>query len=228
MRASATGARWGHSGGTLFLDEITQLPPEQQRLLANALETHTFRRVGGTHDIQADLRLMAATSDDVQQALNDGRLREDLYRLLDTYLLPIPPLRQRADDVELLARHFVDLLNEREFAQKRLGYSALRAFTEYPWPGNVQELRAVVENAYGQADGNTIDALDLPNSDNAHGRGLHTSTIEISVGMPLDEVEEQLIRATLEAVGGTRHRAASMLGISPKTLYNKLQKMKIS
>ncbi|MCY0388542.1 sigma-54 dependent transcriptional regulator [Robbsia sp. Bb-Pol-6] len=223
----ATGAFERATGGTLFLDEITQLPLEQQRLLVEALENRTFRRVGGSHDIPTDFRLIVATSDDVQRAVAEGRLHEALYRLIDTYMVPMPPLRERLEDVELLAHYFVEQLNAREGTQKRLAPAAIRAFSDYEWPGNVQELRESIEIAYRHSDG-VIDSLDVPENGSGSKRVIRPGTVEISVGMPLEEVEEMLIRATLDAVGGTRHRAASMLGISPKTLYNKLQKMKLA
>ncbi len=224
----SVGAFERATGGTLFLDEITQLPLEQQRMLVAALESHTFRRMGGTHDIPIDFRLIVSTSEDPTQALGEGRLRDDLYRLVDSVLLPVPALRERPEDVDLLAQYFVEQLNERdgEAGAKRLAPSALRGLSGYEWPGNVHELREAVETAYRQSD-SVIEALDLIEVSHGTKRTVRPGSVEIAVGMPLADVEELLIRATLDAVGGTRHRAATMLGISPKTLYNKLQRMKL-
>lgn len=223
----AAGAFERATGGTLFLDEIAQLPMDQQRTLIEALENRTFRRVGGSHDIPTDFRLVVSSSEDVRQAVADQRLHEALYRLVDSYTVPLPPLRDRLEDVELLAHYFVEQLNAHEGMHKRLAPAAIRAFSDYEWPGNVQELRESIEIAYRHADA-VIESLDVPENGSGTKRVIRPGTVEISVGMPLEEVEEMLIRATLDAVGGTRHRAASMLGISPKTLYNKLQKMKLA
>ncbi|WP_429497369.1 sigma-54-dependent transcriptional regulator [Robbsia andropogonis] len=227
------------TGGTLYIDDITHLSVEQQRQLIAVLSQHTFRRVGGTHDIPADFRLVAASHEDPMQALGEGRLRDDLYRLLVPQAIAVPALRERLGDVEMLAQHFVDQLNESELSTnaqntdgttppsvpKYLASLALRGLEQYQWPGNVRELQDAVEAAYKQTGPleTTIESLAPASS----GQKIRPGSIEITVGMPLDDVEELLIRATLEAVGGTRHRAASMLGISPKTLYNKLQRMKM-
>jgi len=214
------------TGGTLFLDEITQLPEEQQEQLVGALEDHVFRRVGGTQDISTDFRLVVSSSEDIQQAIASGRMHEGLFRLLESHIIAMPALRERPEDVDLLAQHFIDQLNEREGSEKRIASSALRGLSAYDWPGNARELREAIEMAYRQTDA-VVDTLDLVDHSNGVKRTVRPGSIEIAVGMPLDDVEELLIRATLEAVGGTRHRAAAMLGISPKTLYNKLQRMKM-
>ncbi|WP_347554703.1 sigma-54 dependent transcriptional regulator [Robbsia sp. KACC 23696] len=228
------------TGGTLYIDDVTHLSVEQQRQLVAVMTQHTFRRVGGTHDIPADFRLVAGSNEDPMQALGEGRLRDDLYRLLVPQAIAVPALRERFGDVEMLAQYFVDQLNESTLAlagtqgndgslpqsvPKYLASLALRGLEQYQWPGNVRELQEAVESAYKQAGPMeaTIESL-APVSG---GQKIRPGSVEITVGMPLEEVEELLIRATLEAVGGTRHRAASMLGISPKTLYNKLQRMKL-
>lgn len=219
-----SGALERASGGTLYLDDITRLPVEQQFSLVKALQERSFRRVGGTYDMPTDFRVLASTTEDPQQAVGEGRLRGDLHRLLNTFVVPVAPLRSRNDDIPLLAEHFVSQLNEHDKENKHLGFDALREALEYPWPGNVRELRGAVENAYRHSD-HIIETIEIPGRAQS---GARASSVHIRVGMPLADVEEMLIRATLDAVGGTRHRAASMLGISPKTLYNKLQRMKLT
>jgi DNA-binding NtrC family response regulator len=228
------------TGGTLYIDDVTHLSIEQQRQLVAVLTQHTFRRVGGTHDIPADFRLVAAAHEDPMQALGEGRLRDDLYRMLVPQAIAVPALRERFGDVDMLAQYFVDQLNESALSAgsgqgadgslttsvpKYLASLALRGLEQYQWPGNVRELQDAVEAAYKQTGPmeSTIESLTPTSA----GQKVRPGSVEITVGMPLEEVEELLIRATLEAVGGTRHRAASMLGISPKTLYNKLQRMKL-
>lgn len=220
-----SGALERANGGTLFLDEIVQLPIEHQHALANALRSRVFRRIDGSVDLPSDFRIVAATTQDPQRAVAEGRLRQDLYLLMEASTLRVPPLRERLEDVALLASAFVDALNHREGAHKRLAGGALEAIAHYDWPGNVQELRETIEHAYLLAD-DVIEQIALPGEQGASGRS-RGGSVQIDVGTPLADVEEMLIRATLDAVGGTRHRAATMLGISPKTLYNKLQRMKL-
>ncbi|SDV50997.1 sigma-54-dependent transcriptional regulator [Chitinasiproducens palmae] len=219
----AAGALERASGGTLFLDELTQLPIEHQHALAATLRSRTFQRLGGSVDLPADFRVIASTTQDPQRAVAEGRLRQDLYLAFEASTVSIPPLRERREDVAQLAHHFVDLFNQREGGNKRLAADALAALEARNWSGNVKELRDAIEQAYRGADDLlTISALD----GQVNGQGSRGGSVHIDVGTPLADVEEMLIRATLDAVGGTRHRAASMLGISPKTLYNKLQRMK--
>ena len=219
--ARGIGALEAAAGGTLLLDEVVKLPLDAQRALLAALQSRTFRRVGGSIDLVTDFRIVAATSDDLGRALDEGRLLPELYERLAMTMLPLPPLRDRLDDVPLLAIHFVDEFNREQHAQKQLDAACLREFEGHDWPGNVRELRTRLERAHRLSDG-VIDSLH--DGDAAAGR--NGSSVQVTVGTPLALVEELLIRATLDAVGGTRHRAASMLGISPKTLYNKLQRMK--
>jgi two-component system response regulator HydG len=224
--ARETGALEQATGGTLFLNEVTRLPLEQQSHLVSALSRRTFRRMGGSTDVVTDFRLISSTSEHPQAAVEAGRLRRDLYERLNIAPLPVPPLRERSEDIELLAAHFVDRFNDELHVSKRLTPSCIQELITYDWPGNVRELRDRLQRAHLLADG-TIETL----SDGVNGRsgpGVNGSSVQITVGTPLALVEEILIRATLDAVGGTRHRAASMLGISPKTLYNKLQRMKMT
>jgi two-component system, NtrC family, response regulator HydG len=220
-------------GGTLFLDEITDLPLVQQEALLRALDSQTFMRVGGTHQVVTDFRLIAATRRPVREAVSDGTLREDLWLRLDASSIALPPLRERGEDAVLFAEVLVDDLNREVNASgfatvnKHIGPNLIRECLSYDWPGNVRELHERVRRAYN-ASGEVIETLRADEASGAGGRRLNGGSVQVTVGTPLADVEDLLIRATLDAVGGTRHRAATLLGISPKTLYNKLQRMKLS
>jgi DNA-binding NtrC family response regulator len=220
-------------GGTLFLDQIDALPIPQQEALLRALDSQTFMRVGGSNKIVTDFRLLAATRTPVKDAVADGKLREDLFLRLNASSIALPPLRDRGDDIALLAEHFVYELNRENHvsgitsgAPKRVSPDFIRECLATEWPGNVRELRERVRRAY-HASGDVIETLRADEQGAAGGRGLNGTSVQVTVGTALADVEDMLIRATLEAVGGTRHRAATLLGISPKTLYNKLQRMKL-
>ncbi len=278
-KGSFTGALRQHrgfferaDGGTLFLDEITEMPMELQVKLLRVLETGSFVRVGSDAVINVDVRIVAATNRPPGEAVSNGKLREDLYYRLNVFPIELPPLRDRLEDVPLLAEHFLAGLNEREGAHKRLSENALRALAEYRWPGNVRELRNAVHRGFILAEGDVIEVANLPigaasiapepppaaASDamaaarpeaqssppvpgvapspgsapsatrtpapaahapaaNSHGR------LDIAVGTSIAEAERTLILATVEHCGGHRERAAAMLGISAKTLYNRLK-----
>lgn len=221
------GALERAAGGTLFLDEVTLLPLEQQDMLLGALTGRAFRRIGGATDLVTDFRLITATSHDPHEAVSEGRLRAGLLERLGMVPLPVPPLRERTEDIELLGEHFVDEFNSEFGVGKRLAPSCVQELITYDWPGNATELRTRLHRAHMLAE-NTIETIYDSTDSHFGARGSNGSSVQISVGTPLALVEELLIRATLDAVGGTRHRAASMLGISPKTLYNKLQRMKLA
>ncbi|GAB5099446.1 sigma-54 dependent transcriptional regulator [Caballeronia sp. LP006] len=219
-------------GGTLFLDQIDSLPAAQQEALLRALDSQTFMRVGGSNRIMTDFRLIAASRTPIRDAVANGALREDLFQRLAGSSINLPPLRERDDDIALVAEQFVDELNRENHiagitsgSPKRISPAFLRECIANEWPGNVRELRERVRRAY-HASGETIETLRA-DEQGGSGRGLNGSSVQVTVGTALADVEDMLIRATLEAVGGTRHRAATLLGISPKTLYNKLQRMKL-
>ncbi|ACC70036.1 sigma-54 dependent transcriptional regulator [Paraburkholderia phymatum] len=221
------------SGGTLFIDEITLLPRPQQEALLSALDSQTFMRVGGTNQVATDFRLIASTRKAPRAALADGTLHQDLGLRLEAAALSLPPLRERGDDPALFAQVIVDELNDEANARgvadatKLVGPNFVRECLAYEWPGNVRELQDRVRRAY-HASGDVLETLRADESNGAGGRDLNGGRVQVTVGTPLADVEEMLIRATLDAVGGTRHRAASLLGISPKTLYNKLQRMRLN
>ncbi|CAG4906464.1 sigma-54-dependent transcriptional regulator [Paraburkholderia saeva] len=221
------------SGGTLFIDEISELPQAQQEALLRALDSQTFMRMGGTNQLVTDFRLIASTRKVPRAAVADGSLNEDLWLRLDAAALTLPPLRERGDDAALFAEAFVDQLNREAHARGLTGTTKLiapnfiRECLAYDWPGNVRELQDRVKRAY-IASGDVLESLHADETGAAGARELNGSRVQVTVGTPLADVEEMLIRATLDAVGGTRHRAASLLGISPKTLYNKLQRMRLN
>lgn len=220
-------------GGTLFLDEIAELPLPQQEALLRAIDSQTYMRVGGTHPMSVDCRIVATMRKPPRNAVSEGKLREDLWLRLDAASMTLPPLRERDHDAVLLADALVDDLNHEVNASglatvnKRVGPNLVRECLGYDWPGNVRELHERVRRAYNVSD-DIVDTLRAEQMTTVGGRRANGASVQVAVGTPLADVEDILIRATLDAVGGTRHRAATLLGISPKTLYNKLLRMKIT
>jgi DNA-binding NtrC family response regulator len=218
------------AGGTLFLDEITEMPLELQVKLLRVLESERFLRVGGTEPIEADARVVAATNRDPHEAVSNGALREDLYYRLNVFPIAVPPLRDRGEDVEQLAQYFLDDLNRAEGTEKRWGKDALRAITERAWRGNVRELRNAVQRAFILADREIDEAAlrvfeRIRDDDAAPVSG--EESLEMFVGSEIAAVEKRLILATLDRCGGDKPKAAQMLGISLKTLYNRLARYRI-
>jgi DNA-binding NtrC family response regulator len=227
-RGSFTGASAQHAGyferargGTLFLDEITEMPVELQVKLLRVLETCEITRVGGGTQLPVNVRVVAATNRDPEQAVSEGRLREDLYHRLNVFPMEIPPLRERGDDVELLAQHFLGELNREHDTSKRWAPEALEALRRASWPGNVRELRNAVQRAYILANAE-IGPDALPGL--GGGAVPCGPTLRVPIGTPVAEVERQLILGTLQQTGGDKRRAASVLGISLRTLYNRLKR----
>jgi DNA-binding NtrC family response regulator len=233
------------NGGTLLLDEITEMKPELQAKLLRVIEDRKLRRVGGTSDIALNVRVLAASNRDLADAIHTGRLREDLYYRLNVFTIALPRLAERLEDLPLLVDHFV-----REFARANskqvsgVDNACLEALKARPWPGNARELRNVIERAVIVSTGPLITVADLPAlaapaahpapppqvpETSAPVAAARPAPPEpgspapgLPVGQPLREVERQVILKTLEMAGGNRVRAAEILGISPKTLYNKL------
>lgn len=226
-RGSFTGADRQHkgyferaSGGTLFLDEVIEMPTELQVKLLRVLETGTFMRIGSNQELSTDVRIIAATNRDPEAAIAEGRLRLDLYHRLNVFPLRIPALRERGHDIEMLARHFLDEFNTAHGSAKQIPAKALAALCHYHWPGNVRELRNFMQRAYILSD----QVLDTPALDSGPARCSATAlTLAIPVGTSLADVDRKLIFATLELCGGVKKRAADLLGISLKTLYNRLE-----
>jgi DNA-binding NtrC family response regulator len=202
-------------GGTLFLDEIGEMEPESQVKLLRILESRTFFRVGGTRPRRVDLRLVAATNRDLAEAMKVGEFRQDLYYRINTITVQLPPLRERPEDVTLLARHFVEA--NAAYGHKRLGAAALACLEAYGWPGNVRELEHAIERAAILTKGEEIQVEDLP-PEIARGGSV---TAPPAAGS-LEAVERQHIVSTLREVGGHRGKAAALLEVDPKTLYRKV------
>jgi len=213
-------------GGTLLLDEVAELSPEAQAGLLRVLEERKLMRLGGTSLVAVDVRVIAATHVDLKEAVAARRFREDLYYRLSVLVTVIPPLRERREDVEALARHFLDLLARR--ATRRvdgIAPAALDALTSYRWPGNVRELRNVIERAVMLGTGDVIEVDDLP----PEIRGSHPAPApvageQVTLPLPVDELERHNLLAALAVTGGNKTRAARLLGIDRVTLYNRLRK----
>lgn len=220
----ATGRRLGSferaDKGTLFLDEITEMPVDMQVNLLRVLETRTVTRVGGSGEIPVDVRVIAATNRDPVEAIAQGRLREDLYFRLNVFPLKVAPLRDRPEDVPLLAQHFLAALNAEGGTGKHFTEAALERLSRHRWPGNVRELKHAVKRAYILAD-DAIDAEHVPTDES--GPPLFAGDKErLSAGMSIGEAERRLIDLTLAHFDGDKKRTARALGVSLKTLYNRL------
>ena len=220
----AAGQRAGYfehaAGGTLFLDEVSELTAETQVKLLHVLESGAFLRVGGSDEMRVDVRIIAASNRSLPAAVQAGRFRRDLMYRLAVFPIEVPPLRERVGDVELLAGHFVARLNARERACKNLSRRSLEVMRAHAWPGNVRELRNVVQRAYILA-GRHIEVTGAslgPRGAARRGDG----ALSFGVGTPLAEAQREIILATLDHYGGDKRRAARVLGVSLKTLYNRL------
>ena len=208
------------SGGTILLDEITEMSFALQVKLLRVLETGTFVRVGSTQPIATDVRVLAATNRQPGKAVVEGKFREDLYHRLNVFPVHVPPLRDRGTDLEMLAEHFLNELNTTEQSAKRFGASATASLYQHTWPGNVRELKNYVQRAYLLADA-VID--NDAQSEAAPASADEDEEIMVKIGTPLDEIEERVTMATLARCGHVKKRAAEILGISLKTLYNRLE-----
>ncbi|MDX1694292.1 MAG: sigma-54 dependent transcriptional regulator [Ketobacteraceae bacterium] len=206
-------------GGTLFLDEITEMPLDLQVKLLRVLESGEYRAVGSDSAKHADVRIIAATNRDPTEAIEQETFRSDLYFRLASFPVYIPPLRERGEDVEGLAKHFLAYRNSEEHTSKGITEAALRKIKAYDWPGNVRELKHVVERAF-------LLSLDTIDSDHIiiepYGMELDGDHGAIPKGLTLKELEQQAIMETLEENHGKKVETAKQLGISVKTLYNKL------
>ncbi|HZW72027.1 MAG TPA: sigma-54 dependent transcriptional regulator, partial [Caldimonas sp.] len=229
-KGSFTGADRQHlgffertNGGTLLLDEITEMPLDLQVKLLRVLETGTFMRVGSTQVQETDVRIVAATNRNPAEAVAKGKLREDLLYRLNVFPIHLPPLRERVDDIPLIAEHFLEQIGEREGAAKKLGADVLERFAAYRWPGNVRELRNVVYRAYVMTPGPTIHDDGLPAPGQAGASAAAVPTLTLRVGTTLAEADRLLTLATLEHLNRHKERTAATLGISLKTLYNRLK-----
>jgi DNA-binding NtrC family response regulator len=207
--------------GTLFLDEIGEINQNVQIKILRVLQERKFERVGGEETVETDVRIVAATNRDLKEEIKKGNFREDLYYRLNVVNIRVPPLRERRDDIPLLAMSFL-----REFAEengKKLeGFDpkARQALYAYPWPGNVRELRNSVESAVVMSSEGLVGLDDLPPNVRSSSE---ERDVRVPVGSTLEEAEKILIRETLAAQGGNKSRTAEILGIGRKTLYQKIE-----
>ncbi|HUO82177.1 MAG TPA: sigma-54 dependent transcriptional regulator [Gammaproteobacteria bacterium] len=227
-RGSFTGAQKRHAGyferaagGTLFLDEVTELPAGLQAHFLRVLETGVLTRVGGSKEIELDVRIVAATNRDPEAAVASGEFREDLYYRLMMFPIALPPLSSRASDIPELARHFLAQMNRKYGTEKTLEAKAFNRLESHTWPGNVRELQHIVQRAF-ILSGDTISLEQIALALDA-GLGKARGKLDFEVGLSIKDVERRLILSTLEHFSGDKSLAAETLGISLKTLYNRLE-----
>ncbi|MEK7330689.1 MAG: sigma 54-interacting transcriptional regulator, partial [Candidatus Eisenbacteria bacterium] len=211
-------------GGTLFLDELADMVLPTQAKLLRFIDHRNFKRVGGAQDISVDIRIVAATNKDLEAEVRAGRFRSDLYFRLKVVSIPLPPLRERGDDILLLARHFV-----REFSRKfqkhfaDLAPAAQQLFLSYRWPGNVRELKNVIERVVLLEDGDRLEVEHLPSE--LQGRRVAGDE---AIPLPtLAQMEADHISEVLRLTAGNKSRAARILGISRQGLIEKLRRLRI-
>ena len=212
------------NGGTLFLDEVSDLSLSTQAKLLRVLQEGEFERLGGTKTLKVDVRLVAATNTDLAQRVKEKRFREDLFYRLNVITVTLPPLRDRKEDIPLLAEHFLRIYT-RKNNRDITGFSreAFDLILAYPWPGNVRELENAIERAVILSKGALIGPEDLPEAVSGHtGRERH-QPISIPIGTALEEVERRFIKETLRHTKGDKNLAAKLLGIASRTIYRKLE-----
>jgi DNA-binding NtrC family response regulator len=217
-------------GGTLFLDEIGEVSLPIQVKLLRVLQEGEFERVGGTSTLRTDVRVIAATNRDLEEEVAAGRFREDLYWRLNVIAVPVPPLRDRAEDIQLLAQHFLEKVCRSTGRREPPTFdpAVVRLLAKYRWPGNVRELENAIERAVVLARGDVITCDDLPVAVRRSEKEpalQRRPVIRFEVGQSLEMLEREAIRRTLEAVEGNREAAATILGIGTATLYRRLREM---
>jgi len=234
LRGAFTGAEdkkglFEHAeSGTLFLDEVGELPPPAQVKLLRALQDREIRRVGSARPIRVDVRVIAATNRDLKVQMDRGEFREDLFYRLNVLRIELPPLRDRRDDIPILARYFLEQQNER-LGKKIQSFSprAQLALLQYDYPGNIRELQNAIERASVLTDTNEISELELPPEmlEHAVPRLAHTPDDVYPPDLTLQEVEDRHILRVLNRHGGNATRASESLGISRATLWRKLKRL---
>ena len=211
------------NGGTLLLDEIAEMKVELQAKLLRVLEAGTLRRVGGTADVSLDVRVLAATNRNVEQSIGDGRFREDLYYRLNVFSIELPTLDRRRDDIPLLVDHFIrELGPQMQKDIKGADNECLEALKNRKWRGNIRQLRNVIERALVVTRGPLLSIEDLPPEPAAGADS--APSFEVRLGSSIEQVEKDLIVRTIDLTDGNKAKAAEILGISLKTLYNRIEK----
>jgi two-component system response regulator HydG len=211
-------------GGTLFLDEIAEMSPQLQAKLLRVLQDGRFQHLGSTHDIQIDVRIISATHVDIPNAIAEKKFRDDLYYRLNVVHVSLPALRERPDDIPLLANHFLQKYAARMHKEVcAIAPAALDQLLAHSWPGNVRELENAVQRAIAVATDDTISSFILcaPLSGALPAAQASGANVTIPLGTPLEKVEERLITETLTLCGGDKEKAAKMLGVSSRTLYRR-------
>ena len=210
--------------GTLFLDEIGEITPALQVKLLRVLQEGEFERVGGTKVLKCNVRIISATNINLTTAIKQKRFREDLYYRLNVITIDIPPLRERKEDIPLLVSHFLKIYQEKNNkAIDGIAEDVLDILTDYAWPGNVRELKNVIERAVVLTQGRVISQDDLP--ENIFKNRSEDRKLTIPFGMPLREIEKKLIIETLKRTKGDKEITANLLGITPRTIYRKMNSL---
>ena len=207
------------NGGTLFLDEVGDISPVIQPKLLRFLETGDFRRVGGTNELKADVRVLSATNKNLQEEARAGRFRDDLLYRLNVITLRVPPLKDHREDIPLLVEHFLRM-KAKSKEPKKISETALQALLSYDWPGNVRELEHIIEGAILLSTGDHIQTEDL------HLNERQSESIPAS--LTIDEIEKQHIQKVLKLFNGNRKKTAEALNISEKGLYLKIKEYNLS
>jgi len=208
-------------GGTLFLDEVAELDPLVQAKLLRVLQEGEFERLGGTQTIRTNVRVIASTNKPLAELARQGRFREDLFYRLNVITITLPPLRERTEDIPLLAQHFMGRFAERNRKNIRaISREAMELLLSHDWPGNVRELENTIEHAVVLCRGDTIRVEDLP--DLVAREGTAKQYLTIQLGTPLDEIEQQVLQQTLRLTRGNKRLAAQLLGIAVRTIYRKM------
>jgi len=221
------------NGGTLFLDEIGELSHDMQVKLLRVLQERRFERVGGSEEIEVDIRIVTATNKDLQQEVEKGNFRDDLYYRLNVVHMHLPPLRERREDIALLLAHFVEkIAAEGNLPRKSISPEALDFLSGYEWPGNIRQLENVVERCMVMVSGDTITVADLPpevkDDETQLKNALDVLPVELNLADTLDKLEAALVRRALARADFVQVKAADLLGISKSLLQYKLRKYKIT
>jgi two-component system response regulator HydG len=217
--------------GTVFMDEIGETSSAMQAKLLRVIQEREIQRVGGEETISVDVRILAATNRDLEAEVKEGNFREDLFYRLNVVTLRLPPLRERQDDIPLLAHHFLEKYAKKNH-KKVMGFSpiAMDMLLKYPWPGNVRELENVIERAVILLPDEHVTEKELPitvTESYAEKNDWLSPPFSVVANRPLDEIEKEAILATLEDCDGNKSETARRLGIDRKTLYKKLQNYEI-
>jgi DNA-binding NtrC family response regulator len=219
------------NGGSILLDEIAEMPLELQPKLLRALQERVFYRLGSERPVEVDFRLVCSTNRNPPEAVRSGSLREDLYYRISTITIEVPPLKERAEDVQLLADHFLNHFAEK-YAKPVRGFSqpAVSAMYNYHWPGNVRELESAIERAVLLSKGEAIEPADLPFTalETPAMSAAHNNDFHVPADMKLEDIEREVIYQTLKRTKGNKQAAANMLGIYRPRLYSKIRKYNLS